>query len=258
MKIQTNDVSIHVRDTGQGDLTLVFLHYWGGSSRTWRYVTDVLSDRFRTIATDHRGWGQSDEGDGNYSIDTLATDALGVINALGLERYVLVGHSMGGKVVQLMASQRPKGLLGIVLVAPASPSPAAIPEEQRQFISHVYDSRESILAACEQVLTSKTLSKHDLEQVVEDSLRGTIAAKIAWPMRIMMEDITTAIVHINVPVLIIAGEHDKVDPVDALKSNVLAHLPEATMQTLPGVGHLSPLEAPHDVAVAIVDFVGDL
>ncbi|MGH8127699.1 MAG: hypothetical protein ACREPY_17330 [Rhodanobacteraceae bacterium] len=56
MKIQSNGVSIHVREAGRGDTVIVFLHYWGGSSRTWRHVADALSSRFRTVATDHRGF----------------------------------------------------------------------------------------------------------------------------------------------------------------------------------------------------------
>lgn len=258
MKIQSNNVQIHVRKAGNGDTALVFLHYYGGSSRTWRYVTEALSSQFQTIATDHRGWGESDAGNGDYSIDTLAVDAQGVIDALGLKRYVLVGHSMGGKVAQLMASRQPEGLIGAVLVAPGSPSPSGIPEEQRKFISHAYDSRESILASCEQVLTGKTLSENDLEQVVEDSLRGAPAAKIAWPLHAIMEDITAPVAHIAVPVLIIAGELDKVDPVDTLKSEVLALIAGASMMTLPGIGHLSPLEAPAEVAQAIAEFASGL
>lgn len=258
MKIQTNGVQIHVRDAGKGNTAIVFLHYYGGSSSTWRYVTEALSSQFRTVATDHRGWGESDAGNGDYSIGTLAADAQGVLDALGLKRYVLVGHSMGGKVAQLMASRRPQGLIGMVLVAPASPAPSAIPQEQRQFISHAYDTRESVLATCEHVLTGKALAKRDLEQVVEDSLRGAAAAKTAWPMTAMMEDITAAVANINVPTLIIAGQLDKVDPVDSLKSEVLARIGGASMQTLPGVGHLSPLEAPAEIVKALLEFAGSL
>ena len=60
MDIPSNGVRIHVTQQGDGDLALVFLHYYGGSSRTWRFVMDALSPRFRTLATDHRGWGRSE------------------------------------------------------------------------------------------------------------------------------------------------------------------------------------------------------
>lgn len=258
MKIPSNGVNIHIREAGQGETAIIFLHYWGGSSRTWRYVTEALSNEFRTVATDHRGWGESDAGDGNYDVHTLALDAQGVIDALGLERYVVVGHSMGGKVAQLMASRQPKGLVGAVLVAPGSPTPATIPAEQREFISHAYDSRESVLWSLEHVLTAKTLSQDDLEQVVQDSLRGTPGAKIAWPLKTMMEDISAVTVDIKVPVLILAGELDKVDSVDHLKTEVLARIPGATMQTMPATGHLSPLESPAVLAETITEFVNGL
>ncbi|MBR7514038.1 alpha/beta fold hydrolase, partial [Mycobacterium tuberculosis] len=76
-----------------------------------------LADRYRIVATDHRGWGDSEAPADHYGIADLAADAEGVIEALGLRRYVLVGHSMGGKVAQRMASRRPNGLEGLVLVA---------------------------------------------------------------------------------------------------------------------------------------------
>jgi pimeloyl-ACP methyl ester carboxylesterase len=125
MKIATNGIRLHVEEQGSGDLALVFLHYWGGSSRTWGKVIAALPKSYRTIAIDHRGWGQSEAPASGYGLADLADDAQGVIEALELKRYLLIGHSMGGKVAQLMASRRPKGLAGLVLVAPSPPQPMA-------------------------------------------------------------------------------------------------------------------------------------
>ena len=74
----------------------------------------------------------------------------------------------------------------------------------------------------------------------------------------MMEDSTGAVAHILVPVLIVPGELDQVDLVDALKSEVLARVPGATTQTLPGTGHLSPLESSVSLAEAIAELVDTL
>jgi len=68
--------------TTTGELALVFLHYWGGSSRTWDAVVDDLSREYRTVATDHRGWGDSEAPEDGYRIADLAADTLGVIKAL--------------------------------------------------------------------------------------------------------------------------------------------------------------------------------
>jgi len=94
MKIAANGIQINVRDRGRGQPNLVFLHYWGGSSRTWDDVIDQLADQHRSIALDHRGWGESDAPAQGYGISDLANDAQSVISALELKRYVIVGHSM--------------------------------------------------------------------------------------------------------------------------------------------------------------------
>lgn len=254
MKIHTNGVSLNVRVQGDGETSLVFLHYWGGSSRTWHYVTHALADRFQTVALDQRGWGDSDAGDGNFLVATLADDVEGAIDALALERYVLVGHSMGGKVAQLLASRRPKGLAGVVLVAPGSPGPSVFPLEQRTMMTHAYETRESVAATVTEVLTGKALSTSDFEQVIEDSLRGAPEAKVAWPMATMMEDIRSEVANIGVPVLVVGGESDKVDSVELLSSHVLPFLRGATLTVLPQTGHLSPLESPDELALLIARF----
>src|SRR5690242_21079573 len=123
MKITSNGITLHVDDRGAGAPALVFLHYWGGSSRTWRHVTSMLGHDFRTVVIDQRGWGQSEAPSSDYSLADLANDAVGVLEAIGLDRYILIGHSMGGKVAQFLASRRPSGLAGLVLVAPSPPSP---------------------------------------------------------------------------------------------------------------------------------------
>lgn len=258
MKIERGDASLNVSVSGSGATTLVFLHYWGGSSRTWDHVRPLLSDRFRTVATDHRGWGESTTASEDYGLQALADDAMAVIDATAPGRYVLVGHSMGGKVAQLIASRRPEGLAGVVLVAPASPAPSALSLEQRRGMTAAYDSRESVRATVEHVLSGKRLAAADLERVVEDSLRGAPAAKRAWPMTVMMEDIGAAVSRIAVPVMVVGGELDQVDPVDGLREDVVARIAGASLHVLAGTGHLSPLESPAELAGLIARFAAPL
>src|ERR1700739_5138421 len=97
MKIASNGIRIHVEEQGSGDLALVFLHYWGGSSRTWGKVIAALPKSYRTFAMDHRGWGESDAPASGYGLADLAHDAQGVVEALGLNWYLLVGPSVGGQ-----------------------------------------------------------------------------------------------------------------------------------------------------------------
>jgi pimeloyl-ACP methyl ester carboxylesterase len=258
MHVQTKGPKIHVREQGEGELAFVFLHYWGGSSRTWEGVASELSSQYRTIATDHRGWGDSDAPEHGYAIADLANDAAEVIEALNVQRYVLIGHSMGGKVAQLLASRRPKGLAGVVLVAPSPPSPMTLPNEQRAAMASSYASRESVSWVLDNVLTATPLSPAHREQVIADSLRGAPQAKAAWPNATMLEDITSDVLAIDVPVMVIAGEHDQVDRVETLQRELLPRIAGARLHVLPGVGHLSPLEAPAMVAKVIRQFARQL
>ena len=258
MKLTANGIQIHVRDQGQGPLALVFLHHWGGSSRTFGLVTAELEGRYRTVALDHRGWGDSEAPASGYGLAEMADDAQGVIAALGLQRFVLVGHSMGGKVAQLLASRRPAGLIGLLLVAPSPPPPVVFPDEMREAMLHVYDSAASVKAALDQMLTAAPLPPELEKQSIEDALRGAPQAKRTWPTATILEDIRAAVPAIEVPTLVLAGEHDRVDAPAMLERELMPLLASARLEVVPGTGHLSPLEVPKAIAERIVAFVDGL
>ena len=258
MKVASNGIQINVEEQGSGEPALVFLHYWGGSARTWRHVTSKLSSTYRTLAADHRGWGESEAPATGYALADLADDVLGVIQALDLKRYVLVGHSMGGKVAQLIAAQRPDGLAGLVLVAPAPPTPIALPQVAREMMAGAYDSPASIEATLDRVLAGKPLSPGDRAQVIADSLRGAPQAKKAWPASTSLEDISGMVGKIDCPTLVISGEFDRVDTPEVLKAELMPRIPHATLHVLPGMGHLSPLEAPDQLSDLISSFIEGL
>lgn len=252
--LTANGIELNVEQHGTGTPAMVFLHYWGGSSRTWTHVTDALAADVRTVAIDQRGWGKSAAPATGYTLADMADDAQAVIARLDLERYILVGHSMGGKVAQLVASRRPPGLVGLALVAPAPPTPLGLPENHRRAMTHAYGTRESVVATVADVLAPGGLDAADLETVVADSMAGARVARDAWPLASSQEDITAAVASIDVPIVVLSGEHDRVDPPDILRRRLLPHLDKARLIVLPNVGHLLPLEAPQDVARLLRSF----
>jgi pimeloyl-ACP methyl ester carboxylesterase len=124
------------------------------------------------VAYDARGWGQSDKAPASYKLADLADEVLSLVKVLGLKGYVHVAHSFGGKIAQLVASRRPKGLLGLVLVAPAPPTPLRLPDEMRETQIHAYDNRENVLQTI-RFLTAHTPSPEIVEQIIEDSMSGS-------------------------------------------------------------------------------------
>ncbi|MEW2292999.1 alpha/beta hydrolase [Streptomyces sp. NPDC006743] len=249
--------SLRVRTSGGGSAAaLVFTHYWGGSAGTWDEVVRRLPREQATVRFDQRGWGTSRALPGPYDLDRLADDLIRVTGECVEGPFVLVGHSMGGKVAQLAAARRPSGLAGLVLVAPAPPLPAAaVTEEYRQGLSHAYDSPESVGHALDHVLTSVALPPGTREAVVRDSLAASDDARTEWPLRGIAQDITAQARDIDVPVAVLAGEHDAVEPPSVLRECLLPFVPHADMTVVPGAGHLLPLEAPGAVADAVGRFV---
>jgi len=254
MKVRVNGVNLHVEEQGQGDLALVFLHFYGGSSRTWKRVIAELKDEYRCVAYDHRGWGDSDKSATSYSIRDLADDAEALIRELGLKRYALVGHSMGGKTAQLLASRRPPGMEALVLVAPSPPTPQDMPPEMRQAMIHFYDSREGAEIALGNIALLP-LGDEEREQALEDMQRSAPLARAAWPETAMLEDISAEAANIDVPTLVLAGESDPVDRLETLRRELLPRIPHAKLCVIPHTGHLSPLEVPDRIGSEIAAFM---
>ena len=255
MLYAVNHTRLFVQDQGQGEPALVFLHFYGGSSRTWQPVMDQLQTRYRCLAYDHRGWGQSDKPATGYGIPELAADALALLAQLDLGSYVLVGHSMGGKVAQLLASQRPAGLRGLVLVAPSPATPTHLPEPAFQALLHAYDTPANAQAALTHVLTHRPLPAAVQQRTLNDMQRQVEASRVGWPTIAMPQDVSANLARINVPVLLIASEYDQVDPVAHLQAELLPRLPGAQFVVVPNAGHLVMLEAPTDVAHLLDTFV---
>jgi pimeloyl-ACP methyl ester carboxylesterase len=254
--IHVGQLEIHAEEEGEGNPALVFLHYWGGSRRTWSEVMARLSKRFRCIAVDLRGWGKSDRHAANYSLFAQADDVEGVIEALNVKDFVLVGHSMGGKIAQILAGRRPYGLRAVVLVAPAPPTSLDVPEAQKRSMLASYTTPEGIGDALK-VISRRPLTIAQRLQVTEDSLGGAEAAKVAWLLEGMALDISEQTASITVPVCVIVGSADRVEKETALREALLPLVPNARFETIKGVGHLSPLEGPDEVAEAISNFLAE-
>ncbi|NMO88301.1 alpha/beta fold hydrolase [Actinomycetospora sp. TBRC 11914] len=235
--------------------TLLFLHYWGGSAATWRPVQDRLPDH-AMLAWDQRGWGEQADRPGPWGITALADDAEAVVDRLGVRDVVVVGHSQGGKVAQILARRRPAWLRGLVLVAPAPPRPPHwITAAYQEQLAHAYDTADTVAAALDDVLTANPLPADLRAQVIADSTGASAAVRRDWPLHGIAADLGPGA--ISTPTLVIVGESDRVEPPRALRELLLPTLPAATdLTVVPGAGHLLPLEAPDAVAAAIRKVLG--
>ena len=256
MKITVNGVTLSVQESGGSSETpsaLIFLHYFGGSSRAWAEVITRLSD-FRCIAPDLRGFGDSNDalnhtpGRG-YTIEENADDIAMLLNAFNVERFTLVGHSMGGKIALALAARRPRGLQSVLLLAPSPPTPEPMDNEERQRLLDGYGDRYTVEQTIRSI-TTLPLSRTGREVAVADGLRTSQDAWRAWLQDGSHENISERIEQIEVPVSILAGECDATITPDLLRREIVQRIKGTQLRVVPDAGHLLPLEAPQEVADA--------
>ena len=128
----------------------------------------------------------------------------------------------------------------------------------QEAVSHAYDSEETVLQGIDQMLTHGGLAADLRRQVVEDSLRAGEQARLAWPRQGMVQDVSAGVGAIEVPVLVLAGSHDKVDPPAVLADHLLPLIPTASLTVLTGTGHLSPPDVRGHLVGHIGTFVAQL
>jgi len=112
-------VTLNVASAGPADgEPVLFLHGFPESHRTWRHQLDGLSDRYRVHAPDQRGFAASDKPEGveNYATSRIVEDAMALMDALGIDRFTLVGHDWGGAVAWTAALQHPQRVRRLVIV----------------------------------------------------------------------------------------------------------------------------------------------
>jgi pimeloyl-ACP methyl ester carboxylesterase len=108
---------LHLLEWSTEGVPMLLLHGFGNEAHIWDDFAPIVAPHYRTLALDHRGHGQSDwDPEGRYDLDALVDDVEAVTAALGIERLVLVGHSLGGRVSTLFAGRHPARIAGLVIV----------------------------------------------------------------------------------------------------------------------------------------------
>lgn len=236
---------------------LVFLHHFGGSARSWDAVIARLGGAFQTLAFDLPGFGDAACAPGPYTVGTMVDHVATRLHALGCARFILVGHSMGGKVALAVAARRPVGLQALVLLAPSPPTPEPIAEDKRAALTAgwaEYGIASQILAGA----TARPLSDETRRLAIGDMMRAGKAAWSAWLACGSREDISADVAAIVAPATILSGACDTVLTTELIRREVAARLRQAMVVTVAGAGHFLPLEAPEAVARAIMRTAADV
>lgn len=222
VKVKDN-VNIYVEDLNpECKKTILFLHGWPGNHNLFEYQFNKLPELgYRCIGIDTRGFGKSDKPFFGYDYDTLSDDVRGVVEALGLSDFTLVGHSTGGAIaVRYMGRHKGYGVTRLVLISAAAPSlikrpnfPYGLDKEiVLQIIEGTYNDRPQMLRNFGDMFffqhTSQAFSNWFFQLGLQAAGWATAAIAKTWINEVLFADVEA----IHVPTLIIHGIHDKVVP----------------------------------------------
>jgi len=125
VKVERNGTTISYNSCGDKDTTLLFIHGWGINKEYWEPQVKYFCSRYRVVAIDLPGFGQSGKNRNDWSFDEYAADVKAVMDQLKLKNVILIGHSMSGDIVLNVANKYPSAIIGLVgidnLNEPGSP-----------------------------------------------------------------------------------------------------------------------------------------
>ncbi|MEE9414654.1 MAG: alpha/beta hydrolase [Acidimicrobiales bacterium] len=256
----TPRIACEVSGTGP---PVVFLHGVGGNRRNWAYQTAQLSDTYTTVAWDARGYGDSDDYEGDLEFSQFGDDLARMLDHLGIDSAHLVGLSMGARVLMDFFPRNRDRVVTLTLCDCFYAYQTALtPEKQREYVEFrerpLLEGRTfaDLAPALVQSLVSPRCSDsvraelHDsILALRADSYLKTIKASVTYDASYNLADI-------DVPVQLIFGAEDALTP-PSIGEEMLGMLSNARLAVLDGAGHLSNLERPTEFNTVLRGFLDD-
>lgn len=252
---------LHYLDVGRGEPALVLLHAFPLHSGMWAPQLSCLSSRRRIVAPDAKGFGASDapESPAAYTMLGYADELAGLLDALGLDRVVLGGLSMGGYVAFAFLRQYRHRVSGLILAdtRAAADTPEVFERRANQQDQIAREGTAGVIEVllpgllCRDTLAGRLELVEQVRRLMANPAAGFIGGLEAMKHR---PDATAELAAIDVPTLVVVGEHDAGAPPDVAQA-MHAGIPGSQLVVLPHAGHLSNLEAADEFNAAVSDFL---
>ena len=268
-KINVNNMDMVYEECGENnEWTVVLLHGFCGSSRYWHKVCPLLSDKYRIIMPQLRGHGSTSAPNDGYSMEAMADDILGLLDALSIEKVVMFGHSLGGYVTLAFADKYPKKLQGLGLIhSTALPDSEDKKKKRQQDIRDIsqHGIEEYVNKLIPNLFTKSKLKElhEELTEIIsigmEMSPKGAMKALEGMLQR---PDRSHVLTKANYPILLVAGAQDDViSPLETFSitnENIIDSTfgyPHILENTFEDVAHMSLIEAPNQLSRMIANYM---
>jgi 3-oxoadipate enol-lactonase len=258
MKVKANGIDIHYDIEGEGPW-LTMSHSLACNLSMWDPQMPVLTGKFKVLRFDTRGHGQSGAPEGDYTLEQLADDVKGLLDALGIRQTHWAGLSMGGMIGQAFALKYPGVLQSMVLADTTSRRP---PEAAKMWGDRIQTARTKGMDA----LVESTLARwftepyrnarKDVMRRIGDDIRKTPVAGFAGCCHAISKvDYLDRLKEIRIPALVMVGEHDHGTPPEAARV-IHQNLAGSEFRMIPSAAHLSNVEQADIFNEAMLGFLG--
>jgi pimeloyl-ACP methyl ester carboxylesterase len=258
--IQLRDIGMNVVERGSG-VPLLLVHGYPLDHSMWQGQIEGLADKCRVIAPDLRGFGVSGVTAGTVTMEQMADDMAGLLDALNVrEPIVFCGLSMGGYVAWQFALRHRQRLAKLILCDTRAVADSPEAAAGRLKTAEKVLSEGSAVAT--EALIPKLFGPATYEQqprIIEATRQVILRTKpegIAAALRGMAKrpDVTSRLKELDLPALLICGEHDGISPPAEMRQ-IAASMPDARFVQIADAGHMSPLERPGEVNAAMRAFL---
>ena len=241
---------VAVRRRGEGD-PLLFFHGAAGTGK-WLRFHEALADGADVIAPEHIGFGATPFQEWLHSFDDLVLHYDDFRRTLGLERFDLVGYSLGGWLAAAYATVFPDQVRSLTLVVPGGVKPPGRPP----FLVDLFGSQPDELFGA--IFNDPTnigeiaVDLTDVENIAAFYDQFTTVARLIWNPR-WDRRMTRRLRRVTCPTLLVGAEHDRLIP-DEVIDVYAEHIADARIERVPGTGHAIAIEQPEATAAIIRDF----
>lgn len=259
--IMAGETPLHLCDSEQGDRCIVLLHGYLESMLVWDDFVPLLYKRVRVVTLDLPGHGISVVRGTCHSMDFLADTVADALTALGVDRFTVAGHSMGGYVALALAERHPERLDGLVLLhsTPYADTPEKAGNRRRE-IALVEAGKKELLARTAPAAGFAEENRRRLKDAIEDLAEQVFVTEEAGIVALLngmigRKDQNDMLRASKVPTLFVLGRKDGYIVPETAERMVAEH-PEAQVVWLERSGHMGFLEEPGAAAAALLAFVG--
>jgi len=254
--VQLKDFKMHYVERGNGPEPMIFVHGFISSYRWWRSTIELLPENtYHAYAIDLRAAGESEQIETNHTLAQYAEDLAQFVDAMGFEKFILVGHSMGGGVSMQYALNHQDRLKALILVDPLAAFGTRIEQSITDWINAQQGQPEGIRLLIMGAFATQPDNDY-MELLVADGVRWGQSMYLSTMDEMARFNVSERLSEINVPTLVTWGDKDTVIPFPAIV-DIFARIPGCALEIWHGVGHSGPIEIPDRFVELLTRFVGE-